>query len=194
MQDRRKLPVGRDTKLKSHAVINRLLLVMKKAWFMSKRNGFKRADYLRKHHSLDAIGEHVYYYSRIFPSDPKLLRIGSNVVICTNVRFVGHDRVDILLSGMYGEKYTKYYAPIEVGSNVFIGADSVILPGTKIGDNTIIGAGAVVTRDLPSGSVWGGVPARRIGSFQEFVDKRKTQLHPEKDPRRLWEDFDRRRV
>ena len=97
--------------------------------------------------------------------------------------------MDILLKGLYGQKHTKFYAPIEVGNNVFIGSDSVILPGVRIGDNSIIGAGAVVTKDLPSGSVWGGVPARCIGSFQEFVDRRKEVLHPEKDPEKLWNAF-----
>ena len=156
--------------------IKRYITLAGKARFWLLRNGWKRADYLRKHNSLAAIGSNVYYYSRIFPSDPKLLKIGNNVVICTDVRFVGHDRVDIMLSGMLGEKYTKYYEPIEVGNNVFIGSDTVILPGVKIGDNTVIGAGAVVTRDLPSGNVWGGVPARRIGSFEEFVNKRKVNI------------------
>ena len=168
--------------------------MLMKYHFQLLRNGWKRADYLRKHRSLAKIGTNVYYYSRIFPSDPGLLKLGNNVVICTDVRFVCHDRVDVMLKGLFGQKYTKFYAPIEVGSNVFIGSDSVILPGVKIGDNSIIGAGAVVTKDLPSGSVWGGVPARRIGSFQEFVDRRKEDLNPEKDPEKLWNAFYEERI
>lgn len=138
------------------STIKRYILFARKAKFRLLRNGWRRADYLRKHNDLAAIGSNVYYYSRIFPSDPKLLKLGDNVVICTDVRFVGHDRVDIVLSGMLGQKYSKYYEPIEVGNNVFIGSDTVILPGVKIGNNTVIGAGAVVTKDLPSGNLWGG--------------------------------------
>lgn len=171
------------------STFKRYMLFAHKAKFYILRNGWRRANYLRKHNDLAAIGTNVYYYSRIFPSDPKLLKIGNNVVICTNVRFLGHDRVDIMLSGMFGQKYNKYYEVIEVGNNVFIGSDTVILPGVKIGDNTIIGAGAVVTKDLPSGNVFGGVPARCIGSFQDFVNKRKTMIQPEADPERLWEQF-----
>ena len=78
---------------------------------------------------------------------------------------------------------------IYVGNNVFIGSDTVILPGVKIGDNNIIGAGTVVTKDLPTGNIWGGVPARRIGSFKEFVNKRRMNVHPETDAARLWEMF-----
>jgi acetyltransferase-like isoleucine patch superfamily enzyme len=169
--------------------IKRYLSLAGKLRFRLLRNGWQRAEYLRRHDCLASIGSNVYYYSRIFPSDPKLLKLGDNVVICTDVRFVGHDRVDIMLSGMYGAKYTKFYEPIEVGSNVFIGSDTVILPGVKIGDNTVIGAGAVVTKDLPSGYLWGGVPARSIGVFRDFVDKRKDNIHPETDPERLWEMF-----
>lgn len=169
--------------------IKRYLSLARKARFRLFRNGWQRADYLRKHNALASIGSNVYYYSRIFPSDPKLLKLGDNVVICTDVRFVLHDRVDIMLYGMSGEKYRKFYGPIEVGNNVFIGSDVVILPGVKIGDNTVIGAGAVVTKDLPSGNLWGGVPARRIGSFQDFVEKRKGNVKPENDPEKLWETF-----
>lgn len=168
---------------------NRYKLFARKARFMAMKNGFKRADYLRKHNELKAIGDNVYYYSRIYPSDPKLLKMGNNVVICTNVRFVGHDRVDIMLSGMFGKKYSKFYAPIEIGNNVFIGADTVILPNVRIGDNTVIGAGAVVSKDLPGGSVWGGCPAKRIGSFDDFIKKRKENLNPIKDADKLWDLF-----
>ena len=171
------------------SLLKRYLSMAGKLHFYLYHNGWQRADYLRKHNLLAAIGNNVYYYSRIFPSDPKLLKLGDNVVVCTNVRFVGHDRVDIMLSGMFDQKYTKFYAPIEVGSNVFIGSDSVILPGVKIGDNTVIGAGAVVSNDLPSGFVWGGVPARCIGDFQKFVDKRKKNVNPENNPEKLWNQF-----
>ena len=166
----------------------RYRLLARKTRFRLLRNGWTRADYLRRNHDLAAMGENVYFYSRIFPSDPKLLKIGSNVVICTDVRFVSHDRMDIILSAMTGESCPKYYDPIEVGNNVFIGSDTVILPGVRIGDNSIIGAGAVVTKDLPSGYVWGGVPARCIGEFQTFIDRRKN-CDPESDPEKLWACF-----
>lgn len=137
-------------------LIKRYLHMAQKLRFMLLRNGFTRADYLRRHNILTSIGENVYFYTRILPEDPKLLRIGNNVVIATNVRFVNHDRADIMLSTMFNKKYTKSYDCIEIGSNVFIGADAIVLPGVKIGDNTVIGAGAVVTKDLTPGKIWGG--------------------------------------
>lgn len=171
-------------------IINRYKQLLGKAYFSVLRDGYKRADYLRKHDLLRSMGKNVYYYSRILPSDPSLLKLGDNVSIATNVRFLGHDRIDIMLSGMFSKPYTKYYNCIEVGSNVFIGSDCVNLPGGKIGDNTIIGAGAVVSKDLPGGFLWGGVPAKCIGTMEDFLKKRKDRIHPESNPDKLWERFD----
>ena len=181
------------------SVFSRYLNLLEKTRFMLMRNGWKRADYLRKHNSLASIGKNVYFFSRIFPADPKLLSLGNNVVIATNVRFVNHDRVDILLNGMDEEasnvdekKHSKYYAPIKVGNNVFIGSDTVILPGVQIGDNTVIGAGCVVTKSLPAGYVWGGVPARQIGNFTSFLSKRKSNSNFDTNPEIIWADFYKR--
>lgn len=51
---------------------------------------------------------------------------------------------------------------IIIGSNVWIGAHVTILPGVTIGDRAVIGAGAVVTRSIPAGETWAGIPARKI--------------------------------
>lgn len=165
----------------------RYLHLFGKLRFKLMRNGYKRADYLRKKELLASIGGNVYFYSRIMPEDPGLIRLGSNVVIATNVRFVNHDRADIMLSGMTGEKYSKYYGCIEVGDNVFIGSDVIILPGVRIGSNTVIGAGAVVTKDLPSGFTWGGSPAKCIGEFKNFADGREKKQT--KNQEKLWQAF-----
>jgi acetyltransferase-like isoleucine patch superfamily enzyme len=52
-------------------------------------------------------------------------------------------------------------ADVKIGKNVWIGCHVTILPGVTIGDNAIIGAGAVVTKEVPSGETWVGVPARK---------------------------------
>lgn len=52
--------------------------------------------------------------------------------------------------------------PIALGRNVWIGTQCVILQGVTIGDGAVIGAGAVVTKSIPSGEVWGGVPAKPL--------------------------------
>lgn len=58
--------------------------------------------------------------------------------------------------------WTEIYTPPIIGNDVWIGANSVVLQGVKIGDGAIIGAGAVVTKDVESYSIVGGVPARLI--------------------------------
>lgn len=70
-------------------------------------------------------------------------------------------------------KYKERIGCIEVMDNVFIGSNSVILYNTKIGPNVVIASGSVVTKDCEPNSVYAGVPARRIGSFDELMMKRK---------------------
>jgi serine acetyltransferase len=68
--------------------------------------------------------------------------------------------------------------PISVGDYVYIGTRSIILPGVHIGNNCIIAAGAVVTKDVPDNSVVGGVPARILKSSGDYFMKvQKESLH-----------------
>lgn len=71
---------------------------------------------------------------------------------------------------------------IEIFDHVMIGAGSKILPNVKIGPNVIVAAGSIVTKDIPENSVVAGVPARVIGTFDEFAKKRirETKCYPEK--------------
>jgi acetyltransferase-like isoleucine patch superfamily enzyme len=54
-------------------------------------------------------------------------------------------------------------SPVEIGEDVWIGAHAVVLPGVRIGSGAVVGAGAVVNRDVPPNTIVGGVPARVIG-------------------------------
>ena len=160
--------------------IKRYLFLFKKFYFSLLRDGFKRADYLRKKKCLGEIGENVYFYSRIFPAEPEQVRLKSNIVVATNVRFMTHDRMDLIIKWKYGKDVKKYIGSINVGNNVFIGCDTVILPGVTIGDNCIIGAGSVVTKDLESGGIYAGAPAKKVGNFEDFIEKRMKYYKKEK--------------
>ncbi|MGB6083988.1 acyltransferase [Moheibacter sp.] len=61
--------------------------------------------------------------------------------------------------------------PIRIGNNVFIGANSVILPGIQIGNNVVIGAGSVVAKDIPSNSIAVGNPCKVIKEKQPYIER-----------------------
>lgn len=75
--------------------------------------------------------------------------IGSHVVLAT----INHSQIP-------GERADNHPAPIHIGKNAWIGSHATILPGVTVGENAIVAAGAVVTRDVPAMSVVGGVPAK----------------------------------
>jgi carbonic anhydrase/acetyltransferase-like protein (isoleucine patch superfamily) len=60
---------------------------------------------------------------------------------------------------------------VDIKDNVFVGWGAIIMPGVTIGPNAIVGAGAVVTKDVGEGTVVGGVPAIPIGSVDDLVRK-----------------------
>lgn len=81
-------------------------------------------------------------------------RISHNVRMYTSSTKTGQDFTDRPLKSFFGN--------IEIGDGVWIGANTVILPGVTIGNNVAIGANSVVTKDVPSNTVYGGVPAKFI--------------------------------
>ncbi len=113
-------------------------------------------------------------------------RIGDNVKVSANVTFVTHDIFHILFNG----DVPSYTGCIKIGNNVLIGTNVTILPNVRIGSNVVIGAGAVVTKDLEGGCIYAGVPAKKIGSFDELLEKRKNYVF--KDVTSVWEDFERK--
>jgi len=98
------------------------------------------------------------------------ITIGDRVTMAPNVHILAHD-ASIKRSTGYAK-----IGKVRIGSDVFIGAGSIILPGVEVGSNTIIGAGSVVTRDLPSGVVAGGNPAKVICSMDDYLGKIKKQM------------------
>jgi Acetyltransferase (isoleucine patch superfamily) len=141
------------------------------------RGGRKRADYARKQHIYAHIGKNVSIQSRVVPVYSELISFHDNIAVARNVDFVTHDIMHSVFNRLPEEErklfiFGERIGCIEVMDNVFIGSNSVILYNVKIGSNVVIASGSVVTKDCEPNSVYAGVPARKVGSFDALVQKR----------------------
>ncbi len=104
------------------------------------------------------------------PSHCWLITIGDNVTIAPHTQILAHDASTCKFLG-----YAKI-GRVNIGNNVFIGANAVVLPGVTIGDNVIIGAGSVVTHSVESNSVYTGNPAKYVCSLDQFISKHEEKM------------------
>jgi len=124
------------------------------------------ADIYRKHFGVK-IGKNVRFTGHpAWGSEPYLIEIGNNVTITQNVVFHTHDGGVAL----FRKEHPGFnvFGKIIIGNNVFVGSNTIFLPGVEIGDNVVIGAGSVVSKNIPSNTVAVGVPARPIKSLEEY--------------------------
>jgi Acetyltransferase (isoleucine patch superfamily) len=140
--------------------------------FLAKRNPVK---YARK------MGVKIGNNNRIvscrhgmFGSEPYLVTIGSDCLFSGDIQFLTHDgSLDIFRKEIPN---AFIYKPVKVGNNVFLGFRVTIMPGVTIGDNVAIGAGSVVTKDIPSNTIAAGVPAKVLRTYDEYKEKMIPQL------------------
>jgi maltose O-acetyltransferase len=92
-----------------------------------------------------------------------LISIGDNTILAPCVRLVAHDASTKLYLG-----YTKF-GKIDIRENCFIGHSVTVLCGVTIGPNSIVGAGSIVTKDVPPGMVVAGAPAKVICTLEEYL-------------------------
>lgn len=99
-----------------------------------------------------------------------LIEIGDNVTLAPRVHILAHDASTKFFLG-----YTKI-GRVTIGNNVFVGAESVILPNVTIGDNVIIGANSTVTHDVPANTVVAGSPAKPLYSLEQYLEKEREKM------------------
>jgi len=112
------------------------------------------------------VGTNFYNGAIIDRGQAFLLTIGNDVTLSA-CRILLHDASTKRALG-----YTRV-GRVEIGNNVFVGANAIILPNVKIGSNVIIGAGSVVSGDIPSDCVAVGNPCHPIKSYNEFIEQNK---------------------
>lgn len=116
-------------------------------------------------------------YGRVnWGTEPWLITIGRGVHITDGCRFITHDGGTLLFRDQVPDlEVTK---PIVIGDRVYVGNNVIFLPGVTIGDLVVIGAGAVVSKDIQANSVAVGVPARAIKTADDYLEKlKKESLH-----------------
>ncbi len=120
-------------------------------------------------------GKNVYANFNLTLVDDSHIYVGDYTMLAPNVVIAtaGHPILPELR-----EKAYQYNMPVHIGRNCWIGAGALIMPGVTIGDNTVIGAGSVVTKDIPANVVAVGNPCRVLREISEhdrefyFKDKR----------------------
>lgn len=103
-------------------------------------------------------------------TEPFLIKVGNHCQITAGVKFLTHG----------GGQAVRRFVPdmdtfgkITIGDYVYLGTNSLIMPGVTIEDNVLVAAGSVVTKSIPSGMVVGGNPARIICTIEEFIERNK---------------------
>jgi acetyltransferase-like isoleucine patch superfamily enzyme len=131
--------------------------------------GYQWAMYLKNFGHLYAMGDNCCIQTNVSFTDPQHVRLGNNVHL-TGCTLFGHDG-SISMIKQWRKIRLDRVGKIDIGDNVFVGHQAIIMPGVTIGPNAIIGAGALVTRDVPPNSVVGGVPARHICSLDAYIQR-----------------------
>jgi len=116
------------------------------------------------------IGEHVFMGVQCFidPPYPHLVTIEDYVSLAGRVMILAHSDPTEPLRGLLGPSGAKI-APVHIKRGAWISVGSIILPGVTIGENTIVAAGAVVTKSMPDHCVVAGVPARVIKKIKKVT-------------------------
>lgn len=109
-----------------------------------------------------SIGKDVFFNTGCSFQDRGGIHIGDGSLIGMNVN------IATLNHGLdMKTRNTTYASPVTIGKNVWIGSGATILPGVTIGDRAVVAAGAVVTKNVPEGTVVAGVPAKVVKTIEE---------------------------
>lgn len=141
-------------------------------------------EYFKKH--IHNCGTDVFFYKNVSICFPDKVSIGNHTHIGERVHLRGGGRIKIgdwcqianntiVVTSGHPIDGGRYYgrtieSDVTIGNNVWIGSAAIILPGVRIGDNSVVAAGAVVVKDVESNTVVAGIPAKKIRTIKEMAD------------------------
>jgi acetyltransferase-like isoleucine patch superfamily enzyme len=147
----------------AHRFLGVLRYIRNQIWAKLDPLGYARSIGVR-------LGSNVNFFGMpqgMFGTEPWLITIGNNVYITAGCQFITHDGGTLILRKEVPD--LELTATITIGNDVYIGVRTLIMPGVSIGNRCIIGAGSIVTRNIPGNSVAAGVPARVIKSTDDYL-------------------------
>lgn len=114
----------------------------------------------------------IYTIPQNFGTEPWLIEIGNHVTLGNNVQLITHDGTSRLfrdkIPGM--NRFGNRFDTIIIRDNCFVGNDAIILPGVEIGPDSAVGAGSVVTKTVPPGTIAAGNPAKPIKTLDQYIE------------------------
>ena len=114
-----------------------------------------------------------------FGSEPYLITVGENCWFGGGAHLLTHDGGVLVLNNLKKwEKGMDKMGPIKIGNNVYTGVNVLIMPGVTIGDNVVIGAGSIVTHDVPSNCVVLGIPGKVVCSLDDYYKRACPRVVP----------------
>lgn len=114
------------------------------------------------------MGKDNFVASKFWSSEPYLITIGSYCAITSGVKIFTHGGARVARRQY---PYFDCFGKVSIGDYVYIGTNSLIMPGVNIGDNVLVAAGSVICNSVPAGVVVGGNPARLIGKIEDYIER-----------------------
>ena len=147
-----------------------------RSYQLNSYNDFTIADYFRSQGA--RIGKDNRLEIRSLGPEPYLITIGNHCTVAPNVSFLTHDGAVWIFTEEIPD--LQKFGPITICDNCFIGSSAIILPGITIGPNAVVGAGAVVTKDVAPGTIVAGNPAKVVSTVEKYREKVLKEWHRQK--------------